>query len=63
MATKQTPAELLAQQKDALLLAISQIDMFIEAVASDASGIGLPPERVQKAAKEFRDSLKEWAES
>lgn len=38
-----------------LLQALPQLDMLIGAFGQDA------PERVQKAAVEFRDSLKEWA--
>lgn len=56
MATPAQPQtkELDATAKSALLLAISQLDMLV-------SAFGNAPERVKKAAKEFQDSLKEWA--
>jgi hypothetical protein len=40
--------------KEAVLMAVAQLDMLITA-------FGIAPERVQKAAKEFRDSLEAWA--
>jgi len=45
-----------AQRKAGLLAAISQLDMLL-------AMFGEAPERVKKAANEFRDSLKEWANS
>lgn len=45
-------------QKAAILLAASQLDMFVVAVAGDPQGI---PERVSKAVKELKESLEAWA--
>jgi hypothetical protein len=44
-----------AEEKAGLLLAISQLNMLVEA-------FGNAPERVKKSAEEFREALKEWAE-
>lgn len=43
-----------ANQKAGILMAVAQLDMLVKA-------FGEAPERVQKAAKEFQESLKEWA--
>jgi hypothetical protein len=50
-----TPAQPLSpDQKSGLLLAISQLDMLLEA-------FGNAPDRVKAAAKEFKEALNEWA--
>lgn len=42
------------QQKAAILMAVAQLDMLVQAFAT-------APERVLKSAKEFKASLEEWA--
>lgn len=51
------PEQLTPDQKAGLLMAISQLDMFVNAIAQNA------PDRVKKAAKEFKESLKEWSKN
>jgi hypothetical protein len=46
--------EKIAMRKAALMQAVSQLDMLLT-MFSDA------PEKVQKAAKAFRDALEEWS--
>lgn len=53
-AKTEKPKELSAEEKSMLLLAISQLEMLVSAFQN-------APERVKKAAVEFQDSLKEWA--
>jgi hypothetical protein len=51
-----TPAQPLnPDQKAGILMAVSQLDMLLMA-------FGTAPERVQAAAKEFKEALNEWAE-
>ena len=45
-----------AEEKSGLLMAISQLDMLVAA-------FGGAPDRVKNAAKEFRNSLQEWADT
>lgn len=45
-----------AARKAGLLSAITQLDMLLQM-------FGDAPERVKKAAGEFRDALKEWADA
>ena len=55
MATPAKPTPTMdPNQKAMLLQGITQLEMM-------ALAFGNAPERVQKAAKEFTDSLKEWA--
>lgn len=54
MATPAKTQPIDAQAKAGILMAVSQLDMLIQA-------FGTAPERVQKAAQEFKDALKEWA--
>lgn len=50
------PSKVSPVQKAMLLQAIVQLDMLCKV-------FGNAPERVQKAATEFRDSLKEWSDA
>jgi hypothetical protein len=53
--TKLTP-EQDAMRKAALIQAVSQLDMMLGV-------FGEAPEKVKKAAQEFRDALKEWSDA
>lgn len=56
-----TPAQQ-AEAKAQLMMGIAQLDPVLTAIATGGLPIQ-PPQRVKDAAKEFRDSLKEWADS
>lgn len=56
-----TPAQQ-AEVKAQLMMGIAQLDPVLSAIVEGQVPITVP-DRVKAAAKEFRDSLKEWADS